>query len=74
MNIFKINTTAYDEEDFFIQANLTEQQIIDVIKPIVEENRLRDKEYTNQDLAIAISKAHPSLEIVFNQNPIYISI
>lgn len=74
MNTFKINTTEHDEEDFFIQADLTQQQIIDVIKPIVEENRLRDKEYTNEDLAIAISRAYPSLKIVFQPEPTNISI
>ena len=39
MKLFKINTTAFDEEDFFIITDLKEQDITEVIQPIVNAER-----------------------------------
>jgi len=66
MNTFKINTTAYNEEDFFITSNLTEKEIIDVIKPLVMAERNGNDEYDNQDLHGALINAYPNKRITFN--------
>jgi len=63
MNIFKVNTTAYEEEDFYIQSSLTAKQITDVIKPIVMAERLGRDEYDNSDLINALTDAYPRKKI-----------
>ena len=63
MRTFRINTTGYSEEDFFITSNLSKKEIIDVIKPIVMNERNNDIDYDNQDLYIALIKKYPNREI-----------
>jgi hypothetical protein len=43
-NLFQINTTAWDEEDFLLITTLTEEQIVKVITPIVMEERELEEE------------------------------
>jgi hypothetical protein len=64
MNIYRINTTAYNEEDFFIQSTLTEMEIIKVINPIVMMERNGDDEYDNDTLVDALIKAYPKDKIL----------
>lgn len=59
MNIYRINTTAYGEEDFFIQTKLTDQQIVQVINPIVMAERDGYESYDNDDLFNALRKQYP---------------
>lgn len=63
MRTFRINTTGYSEEDFFITSNLTKQEIIDVINPIVMNERNNDIDYDNEDLRLAILEKYPNREI-----------
>ena len=60
MNIFRINTTAYEEEDFFLLTDLTEQEITEVISPIVELERNEVQEYDNDMLVENLELAYPS--------------
>ena len=64
MDIFRINTTAFEEEDFFLQTDLSKEQIEKVITPIVLKERLRscdeeDDFYHNDDLINALIEAYP---------------
>jgi hypothetical protein len=60
MNIFRINTTAYKEEDFFLITELSKKQIEEVITPIVLIERNNAEEvYYNDDLVRAIELAYP---------------
>jgi len=62
MNIFKISTTAFEEEDFFLLTNLSVEQIKKVITPIVlKERQSGDEEdfYDNDDLTNALVEAYP---------------
>jgi hypothetical protein len=63
MNIFKISTTNYDEEDFFIVANLSKEDIVKVIKPIVQEERFGRDGYNNEDLFDALQSHYPRKKI-----------
>lgn len=60
LNLFQVNTTAYDEEDFLLLTTLTEKQILDVIEPIVKDERENEVEYDNAMLLKAIKKTYPS--------------
>ena len=59
MNIFRIKTTAWQEEDFILMTTLTEEQVSDVLSPIVEQEREGDGEYDNDSLVKALEDAHP---------------
>jgi hypothetical protein len=59
LRLVVINTTAYSEENLTLITDLTDEQIIEVVTPIVEEERNNDNEYDNDDLVIAlINKFH----------------
>jgi hypothetical protein len=56
MRIVRINTTAYREEDFFLLTTLDDKQIVEVIYPIVQEERNEEGEYDNDMLVDALKK------------------
>ena len=60
LNLVQVNTTAWDEEDFLLLTSLTEDQIVKVITPIVEEERNNDVEYDNDFLVASLQKEYPN--------------
>jgi len=60
MDIFRINTTAFVEEDFFLLTNLSREQIEEVITPIVLIERNEGEEYDNDDLVSALQITYPN--------------
>lgn len=60
IEVVRINTTAYEEEDFFLMTDLTEQEIDEVLTPIVELERNEIQEYDNNDLVENLELAYPS--------------
>lgn len=63
MNIFKISTTAYQEEDFYLQTELDEVDIIEVITPIVNAERDGYEVYDNELLLDMLIKRYPRKKI-----------
>lgn len=63
MTLFKINTTSYEEEDFFLLTDLTEQDITEAIYPIVMAERDGYEEYDNDMLISALEKRYPKNKI-----------
>jgi hypothetical protein len=59
MRVIKINTTAFEEEDFFLLTTLTDQDIVEVINPIVNAERDGYEEYDNEMLVEALKKRFP---------------
>jgi hypothetical protein len=64
MNIFIINTTAFEEENFHLITDLTKAEIVAVITPIVLAERNReegdeDSFYDNGDLIQALVQKYP---------------
>jgi hypothetical protein len=59
MRIVEINTTAYDEENFLIITDLTDEEITFVLKPIIDKERYDCEDYDNLDLLDALIKAYP---------------
>jgi len=59
LNLFQINTTAYDEEDFLLLTSLTEEQIKTIVAPIVRLEREEEIEYDNDILVESLKKAYP---------------
>ena len=69
MNIFRINTTAFEEEDFYLMTDLSEQDIIEVITPLVNQERDGYEKYDNDDLVYALEKRFPNAHINFIPSP-----
>lgn len=59
MTLFKINTTAFEDEEFMLVTNLTEQDIMEVINPIVMAERDGYEEYNNDMLVEALITRYP---------------
>lgn len=60
LDIYQINTTAWDEEDFLLLTSLTPEQITSVIQPIVDNERENDVAYGNDALIDALRKTYPN--------------
>jgi len=60
LRLVQVNTTAFDEEDFLLVTNLTDEEIEKVITPIVMKERDEEVMYNNLDLVEAIRKAYPN--------------
>jgi len=63
MNIFRVSTTGYKEEDFYLQTELDEVDIVEVITPIVNLERDGYEEYDNETLLNALIKRYPRKKI-----------
>ena len=63
MNVFRISTTAYEAEDFYLLTSLTSEQVVSVIKPIVMAERDDEVEYDNETLINALVDKYPKAKI-----------
>jgi hypothetical protein len=59
MNIFRIETTGYREEDLFLMTELSEEDIVEVITPIVNAERDGYEEYDHETILNALEKRYP---------------
>jgi hypothetical protein len=59
MNIFRIKTTSWQEEDFILMTTLSEENIMDTLSPIVERERQGSSEYDNDSLVKDLEDAYP---------------
>jgi hypothetical protein len=61
LRIVSVHTTAFEEENFILYTNLTDEQISDIIEPIVLSER-EDAEnwYDNDILTQALEDAYPN--------------
>ena len=64
MYAYKINTTAWSEEDFFLITDLSGMEVEDVIYPIVLAEREQGIEYTNEDIIVALKERYPNSTIM----------
>ena len=67
MNIFRINTSAWDEEDFYLMTSLTEEKIKKVIQPMVEYERENEMMYDNEEYLNALQEKYPRSVIEMHQ-------
>ena len=71
IRVVEINTTAFEEENFVLVTDLTDEQIEEVIRPIVEKERnstLEDDEdsfYDNEQLFWAVKETYPNNIVLY---------
>jgi hypothetical protein len=62
-NVVEIKTTAYDEENFILVTTLSDEQIQNVILPIIMDERDFQVEYDNEELLQALRNTYPNASI-----------
>lgn len=67
MRVIKINTTAWVEEDFYLLTTLGDQDIVEVIQPIVNAERDGEEFYDNQLLVDKLKKRYPLEHVEMHQ-------
>jgi hypothetical protein len=63
IKVYRVSTTAYEEEDFFLLTDLKEQDITEVINPIVMAERDGEEDYDNETIINALRKQYPKKNI-----------
>jgi len=64
MRLVKINTTAYMEEDFFLHTDLNNDDLYEVIMPIVNAERDGEEEYDNGMIIAKLKERYPNNIII----------
>jgi hypothetical protein len=64
LNVYEIATSGWEEENFKLMTNLTEKQIRDVIKPMVDKEREDDIVLSNDDYVQALQDKYKSKLVV----------
>lgn len=63
IRLVRVSTTSNDEEDFLLITDLTDQQIEDIVTPIVEKERNEEQYeeyfYDNEGLVWALKDHYP---------------
>jgi len=68
MRLININTTAYEEEDFLLLTDLNDDELYEVIMPMVNAERDGEDEYDNEMIFEALKKRYPiNLVVKFNE-------
>jgi hypothetical protein len=67
IRVVEINTTAFEEENFVLVTDLSDEQIEEVIRPIVlaERNEIDIVYYDNETLVSALLEKYPNNFISF---------
>lgn len=64
MNIFKIKTTAWEEDSFILITQLSEKQVKSIIQPMVDEARENDFVFTTDDYVRTLRDAYNKSVII----------
>lgn len=67
MNVFRISTNSWDEEDFYVLTTLDPEQIRKVIQPMVEYERENDIIYDNEDYVLCLQQRYKKAKVVMYQ-------
>ena len=59
IRLVRIKTTFWDEEDFLLISDLNDEEIQDIITPIVQAERDSEEYYDNETLYFALKENYP---------------
>ena len=74
IRLVNVNTTAFSEEDFSLITDLTDDEIVKVIEPLVLAEREGDGEYDNDELVSALELEYPKNYIQMVVDADYITV
>lgn len=59
-NVVRVNTSAWEEEDFYVLSTLTEYQIrVVILAMVLKERAAEELLYDNEDYVAALREAYP---------------
>jgi hypothetical protein len=67
LNLYKVNTSAHNEEDFLILTSLTDKEIKETLEPIVLIERQvtnGDVMFNNEDYIHLLQKEYPQAIVI----------
>ena len=64
IRLVRVNTTSSDEEDFLLVTDLLDDEIQDIVTPIVEAERDGEEYYDNEGLVWALKEHYPNNVII----------
>jgi hypothetical protein len=67
MNVFRISTNSWDEEDFYVLTTLDPEQIRKVIEPMVKYERENEIMYDNEDYVLCLQQRYKRAKVVIHQ-------
>ena len=59
IRLVRIKTTFWDEEDFLLITDLNDEEIQDIMNPIVQAERDSEEYYDNETLYFALKENYP---------------
>ena len=59
IRLVRIKTTFWDEEDFLLITDLNDEEIQDIITPIVQAEKDSEEFYDNETLYLALKENYP---------------
>jgi len=65
LRLVEINTTSESDNNFFLITDLSDEQIVNELQPIVNEERLEGVFYDNEMLVDSLKKEFPNFTIIF---------
>jgi hypothetical protein len=74
IRLVNVNTTAFSEENITLITDLTEDEIVKVIEPLVLAEREGNGEYDNETLVSALELEYPKNHIQMIVDADYITI
>ncbi len=76
LRVVEINTTAYHEENLTIITTLSDDEISEVLQPIIDKERDggEDDEYDNDVLVKALIVAYPKHTVVHSEENDYLEL
>jgi hypothetical protein len=63
MQVFRINTSAWEKEDFYLMTSLSESQIKKALAPMIKNERENGEFYDNDDYLFELKKQFPREDI-----------
>jgi hypothetical protein len=64
MQLFRINTTAFSEEDLLLLTDLTKDQIVETAQPFIYLERQSGDNYVNEDVVSHLKNTYPDNKII----------
>ena len=75
--IVEVSQNSWEEENLLLLTTLTDEQITEVLKPLLEEERLCENGeviYANDDMANILSEKYPDEIVELYGEPDYLTI
>lgn len=64
-NTFRVKTTSFEAEDFYLDTTLTPEEIRSVILPMKKEEETSDAFYSTEEYANKVKQEYPNDVVIY---------